>query len=304
MRFLITLTFLTAALVPACSSPIQTRTEVEWKITAPQFTQIGDLKIRYRLQETPGKPFLIMTNAWPQSIRCWDSQWESLAKNYSLLAYDMPGFGLSPGKTELMNPPAQGEVLLQIAQHFGIKKFTGVGPDVGAPVLLWLVQNYPENLEGIVVFAGPGYFPPDFSWQLNTLLDYEFLRDFWTDRGGAFGDSALENGYKKYVPASYAVAEYRKANANPEEFRHTMEFIASYPEHLPAIGDALKNIRTPVLILWGAEDAFVKVETARKLGAEIDGATVRVFAGAGHFLQEDLGDEFGEVLDAWVRGLK
>jgi pimeloyl-ACP methyl ester carboxylesterase len=49
----------------------------------------------------------------------------------------------------------------------------------------------------------------------------------------------------------------------------------------------LGKIEVPVLILWGEQDAWIPVETARRLQAAIPGAGLRTIADAGHFLQVD-----------------
>jgi pimeloyl-ACP methyl ester carboxylesterase len=53
------------------------------------------------------------------------------------------------------------------------------------------------------------------------------------------------------------------------------------------IRDLLSEVRCPVRILWGREDALIPVERAYELAALIPGSDLRVVDGAGHLLQED-----------------
>ena len=47
------------------------------------------------------------------------------------------------------------------------------------------------------------------------------------------------------------------------------------------------ELRCPVSILWGAEDAWIPVERGEELARRIPGAALRVVPGAGHLVQED-----------------
>ncbi|MCU1392433.1 MAG: alpha/beta hydrolase [Ilumatobacteraceae bacterium] len=53
------------------------------------------------------------------------------------------------------------------------------------------------------------------------------------------------------------------------------------------IRDRLAEVRCPVSILWGRDDALIPVERAHELARLIPGAELRVIDGAGHLLQED-----------------
>ncbi len=124
-----------------------------------QFITIDGLQIHYRHHHKPDAPTLVMTNAWPMSIRCWDSTWGALAQSFNLLAFDMPGFGLSAGHLALMRPSAQGQFLLHLLDHFQVEQVHGIGPDVGVPVMLWLAHHQPDRLRSIIIFNGPGFYP-------------------------------------------------------------------------------------------------------------------------------------------------
>ncbi len=69
-----------------------------------------------------------------------------------------------------------------------------------------------------------------------------------------------------------------------------------------AIQDRLGELRCPVTILWGAQDAWIPLERAHDLAGRIPGARLRVVDDAGHLVQEDSPESVVatvlEVLDA------
>ena len=71
--------------------------------------EIGGFTVRLAQSRAPGRPTVVLTNALPQSIRCWESHWEGLAERFNLIAVDLPGFGLSSGSGDVMRPSAQAE---------------------------------------------------------------------------------------------------------------------------------------------------------------------------------------------------
>lgn len=267
-----------------------------------EYIQVNGLQIRIKVEEQKTKPVLLMTNAWPQTILCWQSTWRQLAERFSLVAYDMPGFGLSQGSPEISGPQAQAQFMLKLADQLKIDTFYAIGPDVGAPAILRLGQISPR-IQGAVIFAGPGFQNPHFALPLKAMAGFQFLRNFWKTRGRKFTDLAMQSGYKKYRPTPEAAEEYRTANENPEHFAHSLGYIASYKRDLPAIGESLAKIQMPVLIAWGKQDAFVKVKNAYEINARIPNASLRVFEDSGHFLQEDAGSDFVDAVFEWYDGL-
>ena len=71
-------------------------------------------------------------------------------------------------------------------------------------------------------------------------------------------------------------------------------------EHLVAHG-RLGQLAIPVRVLWGAEDAWIPVETGRRLASVIPASSFRLVEAAGHLMQYDapvaLADEIRSRLE-------
>jgi haloalkane dehalogenase len=84
------------------------------------------------------------------------------------------------------------------------------------------------------------------------------------------------------------------------------ELVPTDSEH-PSAGamlrmrDALSEWDKPALVLFGDSDPIFSVRVAERLAELIPGAApAQVVADAGHFLQEDAGEEVGERIAAWL----
>jgi pimeloyl-ACP methyl ester carboxylesterase len=268
----------------------------------PEYTTIDGLKVRYRMHKNPGAPKLLMTNSLPQTILCWDNHWDDLSKTFELLAFDLPGFGLSDSRAEHLSPSGAAAFLAKAIEHWSCQGCIAVGPDIGVPVVLSLAQTRPDLVTGLVIFDGPGYYEPIFSFDLRYTMKHGWFR-----RLGALmynPDSYLKNvfgrGYKKLSVPPDVYAEYRKANEDRSSFERTGTFLSTYERELTVIGNGLATMQTPTLIVWGEEDVFVPVENGRELARRIPRNQLHVFAGCGHFSHEDAGAEFTDVLNKWV----
>ncbi len=263
------------------------------------FENIGKYRIHCRRNVAAGAPTLLMTNAWPMSIRCWDSLWHWLSNSFAIIAYDMPGFGLSQGELSIMKPSAQGEYALKVMDYFGVEKVHGVGPDVGVPVMLWLAENHPKRIESLVVFDGPGFYPPHVSMEIKALMRSLVVRSLVAHEGIRFAEIAIKRGYHRYEPSAEALAEYRDFNKDPHKFGLTLEYLASYPEELTKIGDRLEMITRPVLALWGVKDSFIKSDNGYEMSRRIPNCHFELLPNCGHYAHEDAGKAFADRVRNW-----
>ena len=257
---------------------------------------IGSWNVRVAQSRAPGKPTVVLTNALPQSIRCWESHWEDLSTRYDLIAVDLPGFGLSEGSPDVMRPSAQAEFLGALFDAMSISEAFIVGPDVGVPVALWFASENPDRVLGVNVYDGPGTWPPDFSDVLRLAtrsrltrwlgtkppLEKRFMQQNY--------ETASDLGYQQFEPSDAAKAEYREIAYDSAKNANALAFLGSYPEELPQLESRLPSISAPVLITWGGRDEFVLPTNAQKLHDRLPNSEVTIFEDAGHFSHEDAGD--------------
>ena len=258
-----------------------------------QHHTIGDVELRIARAGNGDRPTAVMTNAFPQSIRCWESLWDRLSAHLDLLAVDLAGFGRSGGSGTVMRPSAQAELVAQLLDATGIERAFFIGPDVGAPVTLWLASAHPDRVLGLNIFDGPGTWPTDFDPALRAATGSRLVR--WLGTRPPLRkrlmkqnfEVATAGGYHHFRPSDAAVEEYRSICFDAERHRNAFDFLSSYAHELPQLGERLPSITAPVLITWGAHDRFVRPSNADQLHAQLPNSELTVFADAGHFSHED-----------------
>jgi pimeloyl-ACP methyl ester carboxylesterase len=61
-------------------------------------------------------------------------------------------------------------------------------------------------------------------------------------------------------------------------------------------------LNLPVHVLWGEQDAFLKVENAEQLHARLPKSKLTIFKNCGHFFYQDQSKEFTQILQTWING--
>ena len=63
---------------------------------------------------------------------------------------------------------------------------------------------------------------------------------------------------------------------------------------------ALKEDRRPLLMLWGADDPVLPPSVGERFASALGRPAPRLIERAGHFLQEDRGEDVGAVIADWL----
>ena len=70
-----------------------------------QTAPIDGLKIRYADSGPAHGPVILLTSPWPESLLAFRRVWPFLTQTGRLVAVDLPGFGHSEGRPDVLPPP-------------------------------------------------------------------------------------------------------------------------------------------------------------------------------------------------------
>jgi pimeloyl-ACP methyl ester carboxylesterase len=100
-------------------------------INAASFITVDGLKLRHLRSDTGQGIPVMLTSPWPESLFAFARIWPKLTAEAPLVALDLPGFGRSEGRADIMSPKAMGHFLPKVLQALSLKRIHAVGPDVG-----------------------------------------------------------------------------------------------------------------------------------------------------------------------------
>jgi pimeloyl-ACP methyl ester carboxylesterase len=246
-------------------------------LNAPIRTQvrtIDGVSIRFAESDKRGGADALLTSPWPESPYAFEPAWSRLADHAHLVAIDLPGFGRSERRNELMSPRAMGEFLVRVADAFGLESphvvgtgATAVPLQVGDPLKEWVEA-------------------PD-------LEPYRRI-------DGRQVVTAAMSTLERYQPTDAAREDYLLSYEG-ERFAESMRYVQTYPTELPVLRDLLPSIQTPVQIFAGRRDRVVPLVNAEFLHEWLPLSRLAVLD-TGHWAWEDAADEYAALVTAWWDG--
>ncbi|MFI7107000.1 alpha/beta fold hydrolase [Nonomuraea sp. NPDC050227] len=269
------------------TSPITTKT-----IT------VDGLTVRYAETE-PRAQHALLLSPWPESLYAFEPMWTELAAAAHVVAVDLPGFGRSQGRPDVLTPRAAGAFVLRLMDALGLDRTHVVGPDVGTSASLFAAAGRPERFHSLVIGGGAASARLDLGEPLATwvrdpdLAWYELNADQITRM-------TLDNIHPATPLADHVREDYAASYAG-RRFAESMRYVRTYPAELDALEPLLPAIRTPVRIIAPERDLVVPRAHGEFLAARLPDSTLDV-VDAGHFAWEEAPRAYASlVLDWWER---
>jgi pimeloyl-ACP methyl ester carboxylesterase len=263
------------------------------------YSTVDGLQIRYADSDGSASQQVVLTSPWPESLHAFDRMWPRLSGIARLLAIDLPGFGRSERRTELLSPTAMSEFLIRILDEWDIHDPHLVCPDVGTPAALFAAASHPGRIRSLVVGGGATAWPLEVGGTLKQLIEAPSIDAF-----RSLDPRALVQGLMAPLgpaaPASDIIADYVESNMG-DRFAESARYVRSYPEQLPLLAGLLPQIFIPVQIIAGGRDPLVPVANAEFLHARLPNSRLDVLD-AGHLAWEEASGEYGAIVAAWING--
>ncbi|MBP1464397.1 alpha/beta fold hydrolase [Candidatus Chloroploca sp. M-50] len=233
-------------------------------------------------------------------IHGWSSSWYAmspllpiLSRRFHCLAVDLPGYGNSerlPTRTTIMR---YVDLLAKLVQEFTDSPATLIGHSMGGMISITMALRYPQLIDRMVLLA------PTISGQLSAWITYAIAPITMLERHtiadrlvSAMEPSLLRITDRLMRPASFAErsaiseADYLRLRADarrPGQGRVRAECYTAMRDN--DLRGRLRNLETPALVIWGAEDNTVPLRDAGVVADEWVGADLRIVPKAGHWPQ-------------------
>jgi haloalkane dehalogenase len=271
----------------------------------PRYVDQEGLRMHY-LDEGTGDPVLCL-HGEPTWSFLYRRMIPALAGVARVVVPDYLGFGRSDKPTDVAWYTFDRHYgsILRLVEGLDLSRLTVVVQDWGGPIGLRLAVERPERVDRLVIMntgVGGGR-PPSETWLR--------FRDLLRAAGGDFQPGRLIRTSALRGLTDEVMAAYDAPFPVPESKAGILAFpeqVPVEPEHpntapLMAIREALRTWRKPALVLFGDSDPIFRPEVAERIAALIPGAgPAELIAGAGHFVQEDAGEEAGARIAEFLGG--
>jgi pimeloyl-ACP methyl ester carboxylesterase len=262
-------------------------------IRQTQTVVIDELRIRYADSGPADGPVILLTSPWPESLLAFRRVWPTLTATGRLVAVDLPGFGHSQGRANVLTPSAMGDFLGRLIAGLGLGTPHLVAPDVGASAALFLAARQPDAVQSLVVGGGGASYPLEVTGALADIIAAPGIEVFQGQdirtTIGATVETAAPRAQEPDVWEDY-VSAYENGR-----FAESARYVRSYPDELPVLRDLLPAIRVPVRVFAAADDPLVPVSNGRYLADRIPGSELTIVP-ASHFAWEEVPDQFAALI--------
>jgi pimeloyl-ACP methyl ester carboxylesterase len=261
------------------------------------FRSIDGLRIRCAASSRASEQSILLTSPWPESVYAFAPIWPLLAPRARLFAVDLPGFGASERRDDLLSPVAMGEFLARLIGDCALGSPHIVAPDVGTSAALFAAASRPNLFSSVIVGSGGTAVPIQLG---PPLEEWALAPD--VERWRAMDPRAIVGAALDTIEGHTLPPEIREdylKSYEGDRFVESMRYVRSYPEELPKLAQRLPDIQTPVLIIAGGRDRVVPLVNAEFLHDRLPNSTLAM-VDAGHFVWEEAPGEYGSLIADWV----
>lgn len=263
------------------------------------FRVCDGVRVRYADTKADSDIALLLLAPWPETIWAFRRIWGRVAEAGRVVAIELPGFGHSDGREELIAPDAAGAFLADLIGEWGLGAPHVVGPDVGTAAALFLAARHPEKVTSLTLGGGAVRIPIEAGGALAEIiaapsLDAVRELDARTNIGAAV-ESAASSADEPEVHEDY-VSAYDLGR-----FAESARFVRHYPEQNQVLADLLPTIATPTQILAGRNDTLVPWSNNQYLVDLLPNAVAHPLD-ADHYAWEQAPADYGRLIAEWVTG--
>jgi len=257
------------------------------------FETIGGSKIYW---EKAGKgDSIIFVHADALDTRQWNSQFEYFSKKFTVLRFDIRGFGKSEIPTD--TPYSFSEDLYILMKSLSISKAHIIGLSLGAAVSIDLALSHPEKVISLVL-ADPGIsgdgFDKTFINNINIII--ELAKTGNIDEAKKIWSNLSIFDYSRKLPTVWKQIQKMVSDTSGYRWYTKHQPIDINP---PAI-TRLSKIQKPTLVLVGKHDIDDFQRKARLLHENIYGSRFMMIPHAGHLSNMDNPEIFNQAVDSFL----
>lgn len=228
--------------------------------------------IRLAAEDEGSGPPVLLVHGFPTSRALWkDVAPRLIAAGMRVLAPDLAGYGDSPTAPDV-GMESQAGWLLDLLDERGVEEVSLVAHDVGAAAAQILTVRAPSRVRSLVLMDGVY----ETEWAMGAV---ESIRD-WDPGQAARLQPVLARRLR-------SIRELLGAYAGDEGGRRLIHAARCLdPKQTAGMTARLRGTGVAVRVLWGADDAYLPVDSVARPLADALGAPLSIVPG-GHFLPLD-----------------
>ena len=254
-------------------------------------------------------PTLFLIHGITNSGLSWEPAMRLLARDFDVIAPDLPGHGESDRQRGDHSLGGHACVMRDLLHVLEIERATVVGHSLGGGVAMQFSYQFPDMVERLAL-VGSGGLGREVSPLIRSaaLPLAEHVLPLLTARplieaGSLVAGLAGRLGFKPgadLAEVSRGVASLGDTERRAAFVRTVRSVISPLGQRVTATDRLYLAADLPTLIVWGDRDPIIPVEHGRAAHALLPNSRLEIFEGAGHFPQLDDPLRFAELVTEFV----
>ena len=241
-----------------------------------------NIKINYKDYGKKDSEAILYLHGWGQNIEMMEPIANPFEKTNRIIILDLPGFGSSEEPKTSWTLDEYVEMIHNLLEKLNVKKPNIVGHSFGGKLGLLYASKY--ETKRLVLLASP--YKVEYKKQPLKVRIYKKV---------------------KKVPFLKGLAEIMKNKIGSTDYKNATprmrEILVKHVNN--DLTEDVKKIKCPTLIIWGTNDAAVKVDEAYELENLINDSGVVIYEGCTHYAYLERLNQTIRVLQSFInRGEK
>lgn len=228
-----------------------------------------------------------------------------LKKEFSVISIDLPPFGKS-GHSHRFTYSYKNiaQTVVTLLDTLNISGYTLVGHSLGGQIALNILYHFPERAKNAVLLCSSGYMKKAKNSQIlaSYLPFFPHLVKRYLARSGleknlrlvVFDPSLIDDEMRKGYIAPFL--------SNNRIFKGLTRLLRDREGDLPP--EALHQIQTPILMIWGRHDRVVPLQVGKRLAKDLSNSQLIILEDTGHLVPEERPEEVFQQICQFIQSQK
>ena len=235
-----------------------------------RFVDADGFRIRY-MEAGQGTPLVHLHGAGGPRV---NPGHELLARQFRVIAFEMPGFGSSLENTRTKTMPELASTMAMAIEALGLDAFNLMGTSFGAKTSLWLALQRPDRVRALVLEAPAAI----------------------RQAGAQSPTGTPEEMARRLSTHPERLASIPPPDPAVRARQHALVQRLRGPDREPELENQMRGLTVPLLVLFGTEDQVIAPAMGRVYKDLVPGAHLVFVYDAGHVISTDRPEAFTEVV--------